>query len=79
MTMLPFKRPRLRLDPELYRLLRQAVLQRDRWRCQSCGSIAGLEVHHMVSRGKLGDDAEENLISLCCDCHRDLHRGWRDR
>jgi len=68
------KRPRLRLDPESYRLLRKAVLERDQWRCQYCGAMVGLEVHHMVTRGKLGDDAAENLITLCCDCHRDVHR-----
>ncbi len=72
--MLPFKYPRFRLDPESYRLLRQAVLQRDRWRCQSCGSVEGLEVHHIISRGQLGDDVEDNLITLCWSCHRKTHK-----
>jgi 5-methylcytosine-specific restriction endonuclease McrA len=67
------KHRRLRLDPESYRLLRQSVLQRDQWRCQSCGSIAGLEVHHMTSRHRLGDDLEENLITLCQRCHQNIH------
>ena len=67
------KHPKLRLDAESYRLLRQAVLQRDQWRCQSCGSIVGLEVHHIQSRGRLGNDAEENLITLCYQCHGLLH------
>jgi 5-methylcytosine-specific restriction endonuclease McrA len=71
---LRFKQPRLRLDPGSYRLLRQAVLERDQWRCQSCGSMVGLEVHHMSSRGQLGDDLEENLITLCSDCHRKVHQ-----
>jgi 5-methylcytosine-specific restriction protein A len=69
-----FKRPRLRLDPESYRLLRQTVLERDQWRCQSCGCMGGLEVHHIVSRGQLGDDAEGNLITLCWSCHRKTHQ-----
>ena len=32
-----------------------------------------LEVHHMMARSKLGDDAEENLITLCSQCHRHIH------
>ena len=68
------KRPRLRLDPESYRRLRQSVLQRDQWRCQCCGAIIGLEVHHMKFRSKLGDDVENNLITLCWDCHRKAHQ-----
>jgi 5-methylcytosine-specific restriction endonuclease McrA len=40
------RRPRLRLDPELYAALRQRVLQRDGWRCQRCGSLQNLEAHH---------------------------------
>jgi 5-methylcytosine-specific restriction endonuclease McrA len=73
MTALRPKRPRLRLDTESYGALRQSILQRDHWRCQSCGSVVGLEVHHVQSRGRLGDDSEENLITLCRQCHRMLH------
>jgi 5-methylcytosine-specific restriction endonuclease McrA len=73
MIMLPFKHPRLRLDSELYRLLRQAVLKRDNWRCQLCGSTVGLEVHHIQPRSRLGDDAEGNLITLCSGCHQEVH------
>ena len=67
------KRPRLRLNAESYRALRESILQRDMWRCQSCGSMAGLEVHHINPRGQFGDDAEDNLITLCWKCHRALH------
>jgi 5-methylcytosine-specific restriction endonuclease McrA len=68
------KRPRLRLDPESYRMLRQTILQRDHWQCQSCGALDGLEVHHIKPRGRLGHDAEDNLVTLCWSCHRKLHR-----
>jgi len=76
---MPRKRPRLRLDPKSYRRLRQSVLERDQWRCQSCGSAAGLEVHHMISKGRLGDDVETNLITLCGDCHRKIHQSGEAR
>ena len=68
------KRPRLRLDSDSYRKLRIEVLERDCWRCQYCGSSDRLEVHHLRSRGRLGDDTDENLITLCANCHSDIHR-----
>jgi 5-methylcytosine-specific restriction endonuclease McrA len=69
------KRPRLRLERESYSLLHRSVLARDRWRCQSCGSCVGLEVHHLTPRSKLGPDAKDNLITLCWKCHRQVHSG----
>jgi len=41
---------RLRLDPISYENLRQQVLRRDRWRCQTCGGMSNLEVHHKEFR-----------------------------
>lgn len=67
------KRPRLKLDPEAYRQLCREVLERDSWRCQSCGRMEVLQVHHIHPRGRLGDDAEENLITLCSECHQSFH------
>lgn len=67
------KRPRLRLDLRSFQLLRNSILRRDDWRCQSCGSRLGLEVHHITPRSKLGEDVEENLITLCWECHRRIH------
>jgi len=67
------KRPRLSLKPEAYRQLSREVLARDGWRCQDCGTAKNLQVHHLRSRGRLGDDAEENLITLCAGCHRARH------
>jgi len=74
MPSLPRKQPRLRLDPEEYRSLHQEVLERDGWRCQQCGSLEALQVHHLQWRSGLGHDLEENLIVLCADCHRQQHR-----
>ncbi len=68
------KQPRLRLDPKLYERLREQVLRRDGWRCQCCGTISNLEVHHKDFRSQGGDDSEENLITLCVGCHSLLHR-----
>jgi len=67
------KLKRLRLDPVDYEALRRQILCRDAWRCQSCGTMANLEVHHKKFRSHSGDDSEENLITLCRACHGATH------
>jgi hypothetical protein len=52
-----------RLDPSSYESLRQQILRRDGWRCQSCGTMSNLEVHHKEFRSHSGADSEENLIT----------------
>jgi ATP-dependent DNA helicase RecQ len=63
----------LRLDPVSYESLRQQVLRRDGWRCQSCGTMSNLEIHHKLFRSQSGEDSEENLITLCVCCHEGVH------
>ena len=63
----------LRLNPVAYNGLRQQVMRRDGWRCQCCGAMANLEVHHKLFRSHLGLDSEENLITLCFACHASVH------
>jgi len=63
-----------RLDPVSYESLRQQILRRDGWRCQSCGTMSNLEVHHRQFRSHSGSDLEENLITLCTACHATVHR-----
>jgi 5-methylcytosine-specific restriction endonuclease McrA len=71
----------LRLDPSSYESLRQQVLHRDAWRCQSCGSMSNLEVHHQEFRSHSGADLEQNLITLCTARHAKVHHAqgqWVD-
>jgi 5-methylcytosine-specific restriction endonuclease McrA len=69
------KRARLRLDPEQYDNLCNQVLRRDGWRCQSCGTMSNLEIHHKEFRSHSGDDSIQNLITLCTACHASVHHG----
>jgi 5-methylcytosine-specific restriction endonuclease McrA len=69
----PPKQTPIRLDAEAYRELRERVLRRDNWRCQFCGSMANLEIHHQQFRSHSGTDTEENLITLCNGCHSYIH------
>jgi 5-methylcytosine-specific restriction endonuclease McrA len=32
-----------------------------------------LQIHHIEARSHLGDDSEENLVTLCANCHRLRH------
>jgi 5-methylcytosine-specific restriction endonuclease McrA len=69
------KTARVKLSQEDYRELHQQILRRDGWRCQLCGSMQKLEVHHVMFRSHGGDDSDENLITLCVACHlRSHHR-----
>jgi 5-methylcytosine-specific restriction protein A len=61
------------------------VLIRAAGHCERCGSAAPftrtsdstpyLEVHHRVFLSAGGEDAVENAIALCPNCHRDMHYG----
>ena len=72
MTSFP-KVPRLRLDADAYQQLRHQVLERDGWRCQTCGAMRNVEVHHLRFRSQQGEDTEQNLITLCSVCHKLTH------
>ncbi|MGA8490044.1 MAG: HNH endonuclease [Terriglobales bacterium] len=74
MTWVRPKQPRLRLDSERHEQLRNQVLRRDGWRCQACGAMSNLEVHHQEFRSHGGDDSEQNLITLCSACHATVQR-----
>ena len=59
-----------------YSSRREAVLHRDNYTCQCCGKRnCRLEVHHIKFRRNGGTDDEENLITLCEDCHKGVHAG----
>jgi 5-methylcytosine-specific restriction endonuclease McrA len=65
--------PRFRLDRDNYSALRRQILERDNWRCQVCGSMSNLEVHHIRFRSHSGPDLEQNLLTLCASCHKLYH------
>jgi hypothetical protein len=56
--------------------LRREVLQRDGHRCQApgCDHMAFLEIHHRQPLAAGGRTTAENLLTLCAQCHRELHR-----
>ena len=59
-----------------YSSRREAILHRDNYTCQCCGKKnCRLEVHHVKFRSNGGTDDEENLLTLCEDCHKGVHAG----
>jgi 5-methylcytosine-specific restriction endonuclease McrA len=67
------KTARIKLNREEYKRLRQCVFDRDGWRCQVCGSSQNLHIHHLRFRSHQGDDNEQNLITVCANCHSSAH------
>ena len=59
-----------------YSSRREAVLHRDNYTCQCCGKKnCRLEIHHIKFKSNGGTDDEENLITLCKECHDGVHTG----
>lgn len=55
---------------------KSACLNRDNYTCQCCKTKKGaLHVHHITYRSNGGGDDLDNLIVLCEDCHKKLHKG----
>ena len=58
------------LDRKRWQHVRLAALDRDGYRCQSCGKAGRLEVDHVQPLDKGGDAyALGNLQALCRGCH----------
>ncbi len=63
------------MDKSLYgtrrwKRLRRLILDRDGWRCQSCGKAGRLEVDHILALHFGGDFWDMgNLQALCRNCH----------
>ena len=71
-----------------YDSLRQQILRRDGWRCQSCGTMSNLDVHHREFRSHLEPTPREcekkqdrnyqggvyGIVSFSFSTTRDTHR-----
>ncbi len=70
------------LQTEEWKNKRQKILRRDDYKCYMCGSANDLEVHHrqyhkISATGqfvKPWDYKENNLITLCKNCHTQGHQ-----
>jgi 5-methylcytosine-specific restriction endonuclease McrA len=62
-------------EREIPTATRSAVLERDLFQCQVCGTGGEnrLQIHHVVFRSQGGTHAASNLVTLCFRCHRLVH------
>ena len=63
----------VRIPREAHRrkITRRAVLARDSWTCQYCGSTkSGLTVDHVIPRSRGGESVWENIVAACASCNR---------
>lgn len=63
-----------------WKSLARSIRVRDKYTCQSCGDIRKrwgvyLHVHHIDSDKT--NNSLDNLISVCAQCHREIHSGHR--
>lgn len=55
--------------------LKDAIIERDGYRCYICGKETNLHVHHIIPREQGGPHIPENLVTLCSGCHRSVESG----
>jgi len=56
--------------------LRIATLMRDGYQCTQCEKKKiQLDAHHIIWKEDGGKDTIQNLITLCKECHRKVHKG----
>lgn len=48
---------------------KQKVWKRDKQKCVICGSHNAMPNAHYISRAKGGLGIEQNIVTLCMDCH----------
>lgn len=51
---------------------------RDNYTCQVCGSKNKVEGHHIIDHQFSGAATTDNIISLCHDYHKSVHKGLLD-
>ncbi len=54
----------------LYPSIKNRVKKRDGYKCVKCSSTYRISVDHILPRIKGGSNEDDNLQSLCHDCHR---------
>ncbi len=59
-------------DGTWYRKIHDAIIERDKYKCQKCDSEENLIVHHFDADDK--NNQFGNLLTLCSSCHLSLHR-----
>lgn len=57
--------------------VKEAVRRRDGCCCVLCGSPYGLPNAHYIARSQGGLGIEENVVTLCEQCHREYDQSYK--
>lgn len=69
-------------DTDISPEVRKKVLARDSWDgcpcCILCGKplMQGAHLHHVIERSRGGKGTEDNLVTLCFNCHSRYHNTY---
>lgn len=61
------------LHSKHWRKTRNRALAKANFMCKQCGATQRLQVHHLTY-AHLGQELDSDLIVLCKNCHRNLHK-----
>lgn len=56
--------------------VKERVFERDEGRCVICGKLGNPEAHY-IARSQSGLGIEQNIVTLCRDCHRDYDNSYK--
>ena len=60
--------------PQNWNEIRREVYKKDNWTCQKCGAKnTKLYAHHLIPLFEGGSNELKNLVTLCEECHKDMH------
>ncbi|HUV81478.1 MAG TPA: HNH endonuclease [archaeon] len=55
----------------------QKTMAKQHFKCSVCGRPAE-EVHHKIPRSKGGQNNPNNLVTLCFECHDNIHKNKKE-
>ena len=61
------------LDSSDWKQRRARILKRDKYQCSMCGTGMNLRVHHVRYPDVLGEESDDDLITVCDSCHEKIH------
>lgn len=69
--------PRHKSSKQIPKFLRKQIKKRDNFKCRMCPVVehrrGHLALHHIKYRSEGGKHIKENLITLCYECHKEVH------
>jgi 5-methylcytosine-specific restriction endonuclease McrA len=64
---------------DISKKVKDRVWERDGGRCIICGSYQAMPNSHFIRRSQGGLGIEENIVTMCMDCHRQYDQGSHRR